>query len=454
MQAAEPLAPYVPDERQPWNLARVHHLHWRASFGATWDELRSGVERGPDAVLTTLLAGTRELGVPQRASDLLLTLQRSAFTSASIRRHEAVWFWRMLLSADPLGERLTLMWHDHFATSYEKVANPTFMANQNAALREHARGSFRDLLPAIVKQPALLLWLDAPSNYREHPNENLARELLELFTLGEGNYGEHDVREVARALTGWRIDHEQRFWFYPEHHDTGEKAILGQRAAFDGDRVLTMLLEHPATARRVAWRLASTLLAAPLVTDAVLDAIAKDLAATQLAIGPAVERILRSNVFFSDSNLRALPTPPAVHVTALARALECFDPPCRTSELAAFSAAAGQQPYHPPSVFGWPRGKDWITTGALVARAKFARALVSGALTPDAAERPIARLLRTHRVGADAAERVSFFCRLLLGGEPDDALRAGLVAVAASQGTDACEEMVIQLCSSPHCQLG
>jgi hypothetical protein len=450
----DPLAPYVPSAQQPWNLERVHHLHWRASFGASWSELQAGVERGPDATLATLLAGTRETGVPEHAAELLEALCRSADSSNSLPRHEHLWFWRMLLSADPLGERLTLLWHDHFATSYEKVDSVTMMADQNAALREHARGSFRKLLPAIVKQPAMLLWLDAASNYREHPNENLARELLELFTLGEGNYGEHDVREVARALTGWRVDHEERFLFYREHHDAGEKTVLGQRGAFDGDAVLSMLLDHPATARRVAWRLASTFLAEPLVTDPLLDALTKDLAASGLLLGPAVERILRSQVFFSDANLRAMVSQPVVYVTALARALECFDPPVRTSELAAFSAAAGQRPYWPPSVFGWPRGKEWITTGGLVARIKFARALIAGKLTPGAWERPVVRLLRVHRIGANPAERVSFFARLLLGREPDENLQQALVAVAAAEQKDACDEMVVQLCTSAHCQLG
>ncbi|HEU4419660.1 MAG TPA: DUF1800 family protein, partial [Planctomycetota bacterium] len=179
-----------------------------------------------------------------------------------------------------------------------------------------------------------------------------------------------------------------------------------------------------------------------------------DLAASGLALGPAVERILRSQVFFCDANLRAVPSQPVVYVVALARALECFDPPARTSELAAFSAAAGQRPYWPPSVFGWPRGKEWITTGGLVARAKFARALIGGKLTPGVEERPVVRLLRTHGVGADPRERFSFFARLLLGREPDEGLQRALVAVAAGDQKDACDEMVVQLCTSPICQLG
>jgi len=444
-----PLAPYVPNAKEPWNLARVHHLHWRASFGATWAELKAGVERGHEATLQTLLSGTREVGVPERANEMIETLQHAAATRNS--RWQALWFWRMLLSADPLGERLTLAWHDHFATSFQKVQSMAMMAAQNATIRAHARGSFRDLLPACVKQPAMLLWLDASSNYREHPNENLARELMELFTLGEGHYTEHDVREVARALTGWRVDHEDRFWFYGEHHDQGEKTVLGHKGAFDGDGVLAILLDHPATARRIAWRLCNTFLVESLVTADLLDALARELVESNLELGRAVERILRSRVFFCDANLHALPAPPAVHVTALARALECFD--ARTSLLDVFAAEAGQHLFNPPSVFGWPHGKQWITTGSLVGRTKFARALVEGKLTATGGDGPIAPLLRKHGVGTGAAERVEFFINLLLGRKPEASLKAVLVATAAADHPRACEEMVVQLCSSPASQL-
>ena len=291
------LEPYVPSQETPWTVARVHHLHRRAGFGATWRELRDGLTLGPQGVLDCLLAGKRSVGVPEDALQLIKVLERSANGASDIERHESIWFWRMLYSADPLGERLTLLWHDHFATSFEKVQASRSMAAQNAILRGNARGRFGDLLRACVKHHALLFWLDAPSNYREHPNENLARELMELFTLGVGHYGEQDVREVARALTGWR-SRQGAFFHYPEHHDGGEKTILGRTGALDGDDVLDILLEEPATAKRIAWRIASTLLSESLVTDALLDELARGLAESGLDLGRCTERILRSSLFF------------------------------------------------------------------------------------------------------------------------------------------------------------
>ena len=447
------LEPYAPSAREPWSRARVHHLHWRAGFGATWEELQLGLERGPDAVLESLFAGTRVVGVPESAATLGPRLEQAALASNEIERLEAVWFWRMLFSADPLGERLTLLWHDHFATSFEKVQDAQAMGRQNAVLREHARAPFGELLSACVKNPALLIWLDAQSNYREHPNENLGRELMELFTLGEGNYGERDVREVARALTGWRVSRHGRFLVFDEHHDSGEKHILGRKGQFDGDDLLAILLEEPATARRLAWRLSRSFLGEELVTEDLLDELARGLSASGLDVRRCVERILRSRLFFSDGNLRVLPTTPAVHVVALTRALECFAPPARTQALAEWSAPVGQRLYHPPSVFGWPHGKDWITTGTLLARARFARALVGGELSIDDDEGPVARLVARHSVSEDPEERVSFIGRLLLGQEPEGLLRSNLVTTAGAPRARACEEMVVQLCTAPACQL-
>ena len=447
------LAPYEPTVAAPWNLARVRHLHWRAGFGATWKELTDGVDCGHEWTLTMLLEGKRTAGVPADGEDLIEALERGAMQSGMLERAQGVWIWRMLYSADPFGERLALHWHDHFATSVEKLASVAPLVRQNQIFREHVRGKFGDLLPAVIKHPAMLIWLDAASNYREHPNENLARELMELFTLGEGNYSETDVREVARALTGWRIDHRGRFWFYGEHHDGGEKQILGQTGEFDGDDVLDILLAHPAAPHHIARQLARTLLADELITADLVEALALDLAASDFDLGACVERIVRSRAFFAGDNLRAIPSSPIVYTVALTRALECFDPPARTVTLAEMSAAAGQKLYEPPSVFGWPHGEAWMTTGSLVGRARFARALVDGDVALGDDTGPVPRLLERHGISHDAGERVTFFCRLLVGAEPSASLRAVLVETASSGGPRACEDMVVQLCLSPACQL-
>ena len=166
----------------------------------------------------------------------------------------------MLFGPDPLTERLALMWHNHFATSNLKVGNLAFMRRQNELFRQLGRRPFGELLEAVLHDPAMLIWLDAPSNRKGHPNENLARELMELFSLGIGHYTEHDVKEAARALTGWRVENEV-FAETAARHDDGEKTILGKTGRWKGDDLVRMVLEHPATSRRLAWRICELFLA-------------------------------------------------------------------------------------------------------------------------------------------------------------------------------------------------
>ena len=222
--------PYAPSQAEPWELRRVVHLHRRAGFAATWSELQRDLEEGPGASALRLLEGrSRISGVPDDFEEMAGRLADQALVAAEPLRLKGWWLYRMLCGPDPLGERLTLMWHDQFATSNLKVGDLAAMWRQNQLFRQHARAPFELLLHAMLRDPALLVWLDAPENSRGHPNENLARELMELFTLGIGHYTEADVRQAARSLTGWRIvDDEARF--IASRHDDGEKAILGAAA--------------------------------------------------------------------------------------------------------------------------------------------------------------------------------------------------------------------------------
>ncbi len=249
------VAPYVPDSRAPWDLRRVVHLHRRAGFAATWGELQRDLKDGPEASIDRLLQGTsRSCGVPSDFAAFADRLADLALAVPEPGRLKGWWVYRMLFGPDPLTERLTLMWHDHFATSNLKVSDLALMRRQNETLRSLGRGPFGRLLHAMLRDPALLIWLDAPENTRRHPNENLARELMELFTLGIGHYSEDDVKQAARALTGWKLAGEGAR-FVPARHDPGAKTILGRTGALDADGLAAILLDHPATARRLAWRL-------------------------------------------------------------------------------------------------------------------------------------------------------------------------------------------------------
>ena len=191
---------YTPSANAPWNLARVVHLHRRAGFAATWPELQRDLADGPGPAVTRLLNGTsRSDGVPEDFEALSTSISRAAVDGNDAGRLKAWWVYRCLFTPDPLGERLTLMWHNHFATSLIKVTNLNWMCQQNQTFRKYARGEFRTLLTALLEDRALLSWLDATQNRSGHPNENLAREMMELFALGVGHYTEHDIQEAARA---------------------------------------------------------------------------------------------------------------------------------------------------------------------------------------------------------------------------------------------------------------
>jgi hypothetical protein len=275
-------APYEPDGRAPWDLRRVVHLHRRAGFAATWAELQRDLKDGPGPSIERLLRGrARGEGEPEEFGRVADLLAGQAVESSEPARLKAWWVYRMLWGPDPLGERLTLLWHDHFATSNHKVNDLAAMRRQNELFRRLGRGPFGELLRAVIRDPALLVWLDAPANRKGRPNENLARELMELFTLGIGNYTEQDVKEAARCLTGWGLT-RGAFRESAADHDGGAKTVLGRRGGWRGDDLVRMLLEHPATSRRLAWRVCVWLMGEGGVDAAGIDALAEGLRAHDL----------------------------------------------------------------------------------------------------------------------------------------------------------------------------
>src|SRR6185437_5751516 len=276
-RAADPWAPYVPDEKAPWDLRRVVHLHRRAGFAATWSEIQRDLKDGPKASIDRLLTGkARSPSVPPDFERVSALLADAAVSAGDPARLKAWWVYRMLFGPDPLGERLTLMWHNHFATSNAKVDDLAAMRRQNELFRKLGRRSFGELLTAVVRDPAVLLWLDAPANRKEHPNENLGRELMELFTVGVGNYSEDDVKDAARALTGWTVE-DGEFREIAARHDGGDKTILGKKGAWKGEDLLRILLECPATVRRLALRLSEQFFGEGVLDKAGLDALAERL---------------------------------------------------------------------------------------------------------------------------------------------------------------------------------
>ena len=440
------LTPYTPSAAQPWDLRRVVHLHRRAGFAATWGEIERDLDDGPEAAIERIVRPAAK-SVGEQAGvtsfeDLSRVICDAAVESGNINRLKAWWLYRMLFSPDPLGERLTLMWHNHFATSQVKVSDVGLMRRQNDIFRRHARALFGELLNDVLHDPAVLVWLDADSNRKEHPNENLAREMMELFALGVGNYTETDIREAARALTGWTVSRGE-FRIQDSVHDAGEKTIFGRTGAWTGDDAVRMLAEHPAAPRRIAFRVCELLMGESF-SPALIDALASGLAQHNLEVGWAVETLLRSEAFFADANIGNRVRSPAEFIIGAARALELTAPPPSTLLLAEVTANLGQDLFCPPNVFGWPGGRGWLTSRTLIGRTNFAHALINGDLHPRG-EPFDAAALAASRGCTSADDRAAFYAQLLLG-------RPDLPDVFA-EFIDSPNHLVSAILASPEAQL-
>jgi uncharacterized protein (DUF1800 family) len=435
-------AAYVPDNQAPWNLRRVVHLHRRAGFAGTWQELQRDLRDGPAKSIDRLLEGRAREGVPDTFATVADSLAARADSASAAERLitgvdggaelKAWWLYCMYAGPDPLGERLTLLWHNHFATSNEKVRDRAAMRRQNELFRRHGRKPFGELLGVVAHDPALLLYLDASANKRGRPNENMGRELMELFTVGVGNYTESDVKDASRALTGWRVKNGA-FHEWPGDHDDGQKTVLGKTGRWTGDDLIKILLEHPGASRRLAWRICHWLLGEGAVDRTVMDTLAAGLGQHNLDIGWAVETMLRSRTFYAERNLGNRVPGPVEFVVGLARALECFDPPPSSLLLAEWATRLGQDLFYPPNVFGWPEGRAWLTTQGIVGRANYASALVLGRVSAYGTPLDIVALAARHNRTRDLEDLISFLGELLTGSPPNPDWSARVLAALGSQ---------------------
>jgi uncharacterized protein (DUF1800 family) len=439
-------APYHPDDRSPWNLRRVVHLHRRAGFSATWSEIDRDLKEGPSACIDRFVSGQANTAAPPDFTATARLLADSAITAADIHRLKACWFYRMLFGPDPLGEKLTLLWHDHFATANSKVQNPALMRQQNDTFRKHARSRLTGLLNASVREPALLLYLDAEANRKGHPNENLARELMELFTLGAGHFSETDVKEAARALTGWSVE-DDRFAEMADRRDEGSKTILGNVGQWAGSDLVRILLAQPATAERIAVKLCRLFFGENIVPSEAVKALADGLREHDLDIGWATSVILKSDRFFADANLGSRVLSPVEYVVGSVRALELIDPAPSTLALADWSGRMGQELFEPPNVGGWPGGRVWLNTRTMIVRANFVTALMAGPNVGRSTPYDPAGLARKYGFASDPGGSLVFHHRLFFGVDPCDELRKRLAGVDA-------QKVMAVLLSSPEGQLG
>jgi uncharacterized protein (DUF1800 family) len=442
-QASDPLAPISKEE---WTDVKAAHLLRRACFGGTLDEVESLRKLGPEAAVERILSPAADpgpafepvlTGRPRLAAFRALDDAARRMQGMEYRRqdHEQIeslrawWIERMIRGGRPLEEKMTLFWHGHFTSGQRDVKDSYHMYLQNETLRKNALGNFGTLLHAIAKDPAMLEYLDNQRNRKAAPNENFAREVMELFTLGIGNYTEKDIKEAARAFTGWGFEGND-FVFRRGQHDFGRKTILGRSGNFDGDEVLDILLEEPATARTIAAKLLR-FFAFEDPSDAEVESLANTLRDSGYEVRPALRRLFLSRVFYSERAMGSQIKSPVELFVGLFRSLPFEVVPGRL--IARACAQLGQELFEPPNVKGWPGGRDWISTTTLADRQAFVARVFGGepegrALGPQPpGARPVAppgrprgsRLLDLAGLararGLDTPEKiVSFYERLLL----------------------------------------
>ncbi len=375
---------------EPIGYDGARHLLNRTGFGATDAEVRdfAALERG-EAVERILAATRREatLTPPAFASEPFKPFVPLARLSADERAREQRrlqdeafalrewWVREMLATPSPLTERMTLFWHGHFATSQQKVRSAQLMYRQNALLRREALGNFASLLHAIARDPAMLIYLDNAGSRKQAPNENFAREVMELFTLGEGHYGERDVKEAARAFTGWSLDRERgTFVQRAAWHDPDEKTVLGRAGYLDGKDVLDILLARPETAEFIASKLWKEFVS-PAPDAKEVKRLAGIFRGARYDLKPLMQAMLVEDAFWAGENRGVLVKSPVELVVGTLRMFHVQPIDLRPAVIAC--ATLGQNPFAPPNVKGWPGGEAWINSATLLARKQLVERLLA-----------------------------------------------------------------------------
>ena len=290
------------------------------------------------------------------------------------------WLERMAKGPRSFQEKMVLFWHGHFATSFEKVRDSYLMWRQNELFRRLATDNWVRILIEVAQDPAMLIWLDQAQSRQQHPNENFAREVMELFSLGEGHYTEKDITEAARALTGWSYDRmEQKFVERPALHDPGVKLVLGRSGNLDGSDVIEQIVAQPQAALFITSKLWN-FFAGTVPSPELNEALATVFREANNTFKPLLRVMFRSEEFYADAIIRNQVKSPVQWLVGSVRMLECDMPPAAVSW--GMVRSLGQDLFAPPNVKGWDGGLSWITTNTLLTRYNDAAVVVQGSLEP------------------------------------------------------------------------
>jgi hypothetical protein len=387
------LKPYKPTPSDPFDAVKAAHLLNRAGFGGTQSEIKQVMELGPERAVDWLLdfpdAGADEQsqtdvpkftsldGYPQdframremyrgKTQEERKALQQQFMQANREALMETMKWWmnRFAYGPHPLQEKLTLFWHGHFTTSAKDEKSASLIWNQNELIRRQAAGNFREFVRQISRDPAMLDYLNNTQNRKQHPNENYARELMELFTLGIGNYTEDDIKQSARAFTGWTHEGDD-FVFRRFEHDEDTKVFMGRKGNFNGDDIIEIILQHPACATYIAGKMWKF-----FVTDEIEDGLAQSLGQVMKENGwelrPMIRTMLTSKAFYEPRAIGAQIKSPVQLVVGTIRMLGLRTPEAQRLMFA--MSQMGQVPLQPPNVKGWPGGRMWINTSTLFVR--------------------------------------------------------------------------------------
>ncbi len=489
-----------PVSKDAFGEAHARHLLWRAGFGGTAEQVALLVRWGPEKSVDHILNFDKVPGEPvavdtfdrtimrppdrneremyraaQRAQDenKLAELRKMRQDREQADRQQMAklqkwWLTRMIETPRPLEEKLTLFWHGHFATNYRTIENSYHMFMQNQMFRANAAGNFGDILHAIIKDPAMIAYLDNNDSRKGRPNENLAREIMELFSLGVGNYTEKDIKEGARALTGYTFEDDD-FVFQPRNHDNGEKRILGRSGNIKGEDFVDIILNQPACARYISRKLYHYFVA-DVPTDerggdktldpaqrAVLRQMADTLRVNRYALKPVLKRLFLSEHFYEPRFRNQQIKGPVVLVVGAIRSLNT--PPRDLSILNDALDLMGQRIFFPPSVKGWDGGRSWINTSTLFVRQNVLAFLLTGKKpqgfdpTADTQKFDALAVLGEVRDPDAAVERV---LRVTLGQSPSataQALREYLRAAGDRVTQETVTGMLLLATAAPEYQL-
>jgi uncharacterized protein (DUF1800 family) len=378
-----------------WDFDTAAHLLLRAGFGGSVEEIEKFHALGPGKAVNSLVDAQPEYypapawANPHDQDQLRDQMRDAANPEQKQSAHKLLdqqfrsemsdltrwWVTRMINTRAPFIEKMTLFWHGHFATSGQKVRPAYKMWFQNETVRQNGLGNFANLTKAISRDPAMMVWLDTVQSKKEKPNENFAREVMELFTLGEGHYSETDIKEAARAFTGYRIDGDQFFRFAPLQFDSGPKTFMGKTGPWTGDQIIDIIVSQPQCARFIAakiWKF----FAYEATDPKLIDALAGELRNVHYEIRPFMKAILSAQELYGPEALNSQIKSPVQFVVQAFRTLPIPLPESSVLEFA--FRQMGQIPFYPPNVKGWDGGNSWINTATLTFRYKLARQLIEG----------------------------------------------------------------------------